>query len=65
MAGDKRCGNCRHWENGGSTRTIGWCKARPPSPIPDSWAEIPMHNTDGTDCPTFERKEASDAQAAD
>ena len=58
MADEKRCGLCRHWKPFQGTKQVGTCTF----PVPSSVTRMDdyMSAIDGTDCPCFERKEASD-----
>lgn len=56
----KRCGLCKHWEPFEFHQKIGNCCAPIPKCVESDLAKY-MGEIEGTDCPCFERKEASDA----
>lgn len=63
MTDDRRCGNCKWWGINEMEWPLNDCFA----PVPSSLSHYERDTTgkdEGTDCPCFERKEASDAKPA-
>lgn len=58
---DQRCGVCRWFNPAGRDEWVcGDCEWVSPIPLPWSLVHIGPADSDGTDCPCFERKEARD-----